>query len=316
MKNFTIQPFNASYIAAVVALQSAYTAIYPDAPVIPGELYLSPAYEGGQNIFCAIDESGKLLGYAPLYPVLMRDPSSLPHTLWAEIKAHPACDSPNEVKDQLFERIVHRVEEITRDYSGHPLHLTFQYFPSETASIGYVTGKGCEYTESVFTMQRDLSKEIPALAPLDGIVICPWRMESETEQRLYVQARNECFPEAPIELGEWQYFMQSPHRSVGTTFAAFDGDELAGNVAVFWDERENERSGKKIGFTEFIFVRPQWRGKHVARSLINMGLAYLKQHRLDEAHLEVRAKNQSALRLYMDLGYEVIRESRFYRLEL
>jgi ribosomal protein S18 acetylase RimI-like enzyme len=209
-----------------------------------------------------------------------------------------------------------RAREVTNEFPGHSIHLTFQYFPSEIASIEYVTSKGCKYTESVFTMRRDLSKEIPPLSSLQGITICPWRMESEAEQRQYVRARNECFPEAPIELREWQYFMQSPYWSVGTTFAAFDGRELVGNVAVFWNEAENQSTGNNIGFTENIFVRPQWRGKNIARHLVNAALEYLKQHGLDEAHLEVRAKNEGALRLYVDLGYEAIRESRFYVLEL
>lgn len=303
-------------MTAVAALQSAYTSVYPDATVIPGEVYLSPAFEGGRNVFCAIDECGSLLGYAPLYPVLMREPSDLPHTLWTEIKAHPACDAPNEIRDQLFEQILLRARAVTNELPGHAIHLTFQYFPSETASIEYVLSRGCQYTDSVFAMRRDLSKEIPCLSSANGIVIRPWRMESEVEQQQYVRARNECFPEAPIEVGEWQYFMQSPHWSVGTTFAAFDGDELAGNVAVFWDEAENQRSGKGIGFTEYVFVRHAWRGKNIARSLISAGLSHLKERGLAEAHLEVRAKNSGALRLYLDLGYEVMRESRFYVLEL
>jgi ribosomal protein S18 acetylase RimI-like enzyme len=316
MKNITIQPFTTSCVDAVLDLQSAYSAVYPDAPVVPGEVYLSPAFEDGRNLFCAIDECGSLVGYAPLYPVLMRESSDLPHTLWTEIKAHPACDAPNEIKDQLFEQILLRARAVTNEFPGHPVHLTFQYFPSETASIEYVLSRGCHYIDSVFTMRRDLSKEIWSVSPADGIMIRPWRMESEAEQQQYVRARNECFPEAPLALGEWQYFMQSPQWSVGTTFAAFDGDELAGNVAVFWDEAENQGSGKKIGFTEYIFVRPPWRGKNIARSLVSAGLAYLKEREFAEAHLEVRAKNSGALRLYPDLGYEVTRESRFYVLEL
>jgi ribosomal protein S18 acetylase RimI-like enzyme len=167
-------------------------------------------------------------------------------------------------------------------------------------------------------MRRDLLDEIPWLPPSPSgeITIRPWRVKSEAEQQLYVQARNECFPEAPIELEEWQYFMQSPQWSVGTSFAAFDGDELVGNIALFWDQAETQKTGRKIGFTEYIFVLPEWRGKNIARFLINAGLAYLKQHGLAEAHLEVRAQNESALRLYVDLGYEVIRESRFYVLKL
>ena len=132
MKNITIRTFTSSDIPALLGLQSAYTADYPDAPVIPGEVYLAPAFEDGQNIFCATDKSGTLLGYAPLYPVLMRTDSSLPHTLWVEIKTHPACNAPDEVKDLLFERLRLRSREITETYPGHPVHLTFQYFPSET----------------------------------------------------------------------------------------------------------------------------------------------------------------------------------------
>lgn len=314
MNKITIQPFTSSQVPAVVELQSAYTEVYPEAQVMPGELYLSPGFEG--NVFCAMDESGNLVGYAPLYPVLMRDESKSPHTLWVEVKAHPESEAMTGIKDQLWERILLRAREVTARFPSHRIHLTFEYLLSETASIAYVTSKGCQHTESVFIMRRHLSQEIQSPQTVEGIAIRPWRMESEAEQRMYIQARNECFAEAPVELAEWQYFMRSPHWSVGTTFAAFHGDELVGNVAVFWDEAENQKSGNRIGFTEYIFVRSQWRGKNIARSLVNAGLAYLKGHGLAEAHLGVRVKNAGALRLYIDLGYEVIRESRFYVLEL
>lgn len=316
MKNITIQPFSAVAVVAVTELQFAYNTVYPDSPVIPGEHYLSPAFEGGRNVFCARDENGKLVGYAPLYPVLMPNESTLPHTIWVEIKAHPSSEAQEEIKDQLFECIRLRSREITVEFPGHPVNLVFQYFPSEIASIEYVLSRGCQYAESVFTMRRDLSKPIPPSSPEEGILIRPWRMKSEAEQQQYVNARNECFPEAPIALEDWQYFMTSPQWSVGTTFAAFDGEDLAGNVALFWSEAENQRSGKKIAFTEYIFVRPKWRGKNIARHLINAGLAYLKQHGLEEAHLEVRAANEGALHLYADLGYAVMRESRFYVLKI
>lgn len=315
MKKFTIQTLTSSNLASIVELQKAYSEVHPGAPVIPGEMYLSPGFGNGQNVFCAFDENGKLLGYAPLYPVLVPDSSNLPHTLWTEIKLHPQR-AEKELKDQLFERLLRRTRELARDFPGHPLHLTFQYLPSETASIDYVTSKGCQHTESVFTMRRDLSMEIERLPPLEDILIRSWRMESEAEQQAYVSARNECFPEAPIELEEWQYFMQSPLWSVGTTLAAFHDDQLVGNVAVFWDEAENQKSSMKIGFTEYIFVLPAWRGKNVARHLITAGLQHLRDHGLDEAYLEVRAKNEGALRLYTDLGYEVLQESRFYVLNI
>ncbi len=318
MKNLTIRPLTASSIAAVIELQEAYTKVYPDAPVIPEQVYLSPGFEGGRNVYCAFDENGKLLGYAPMYPVLVRDPSSLPHTFWTEIKVdpHAAQEAVNEIKDQLLEQILIRARELTRELPRHPIHITFRYFPAETASIAYVTSKGCQHTESVFTMRRDLAREVPSLPSLEDVVLRPWRMESEAEQRAYIAARNECFPGMPIGLEEWQYFMQSPQWSVGTTIAAFHGDQLVGNTAVFWDEAENQKFGRKLGYTEYIFVLPAWRGKKLARRMISAGLGHLKAHGLDEAQLEVLAANRDALRLYADLDYEVIRESRFYVLKL
>jgi ribosomal protein S18 acetylase RimI-like enzyme len=143
-----------------------------------------------------------------------------------------------------------------------------------------------------------------------------WKMESETEQQMYIDVRNQCFPEAPTALGEWQYFMMSPMWAVGTTYAAFSGEQLVGNTAVFWNEEENTQTEKKIGYTEYIFVHPDWRGKNIARELIKLGLKHLKDYGLEEAHLEVKALNQYALRLYQGLGFEVIRESRFYVLSL
>jgi GNAT superfamily N-acetyltransferase len=165
-------------------------------------------------------------------------------------------------------------------------------------------------------MRRDLSKEIPRPQAIDGISIRPWKMESVAEQQMYVDTRSECFPEAPVSLGEWQYFMQSPQWSQGTSIAAFDGNTLVGNVAVLCDEPESQKPDRQIGFTEYVFVRSNWRGKNIARTLINTGLYWLKEQGMTEAHLEVKAKNEGALNLYVDLGYEVIRESRFYVLEI
>jgi hypothetical protein len=134
MKKFTMPTFTSEDIPSVVELQKSYAEIYPDARVIPGELYLSPGFENGRNVFCAFDGSGKLSGYAPLYPVLMRDQSNLLHTFWTEIKVHPAEERGIEIKDGLFERILLGPAS-WRDFPRHPIHLTFQYFPSETVAL-------------------------------------------------------------------------------------------------------------------------------------------------------------------------------------
>ena len=52
MPSFTIRKFAAEDIPQVMALQQAYQQVYPQATVIPGEVYLSPGFAEGENIFC------------------------------------------------------------------------------------------------------------------------------------------------------------------------------------------------------------------------------------------------------------------------
>jgi ribosomal protein S18 acetylase RimI-like enzyme len=314
MSRFTIRNFVPSDVPEIMALQRKYQWAYPSASVIPGEVYLSTGFEDGKNIFCALDEEGYFQGYAPLFPILTHDPK-LPHTIWAEVKAEPGLKSP-AVKDILFERIVKRTREVTHTSPGHPTRLTFQYHPSETASIKYVLSKGCVYSESVFRLMRDLSQELPIVPPPERIKFRAWRMESEQEQQAYVQARNEAFPEAQITLADWHYFLSSLAWQTGITMTAFDENEIVGSVTVYWDEAISQQTGKKAGYTEYIFVRSKWRKRGIARFLIVESLAFLKDHDREAAFLEVKASNQHALDLYYGLGYQLIDETRLYVLEL
>jgi ribosomal protein S18 acetylase RimI-like enzyme len=315
MSSFMIHRFTADDIPQVMALQRAYQGIYPNTAVIPGEVYLSPGFEGGKNIFCALDENGGLQGYAPLFPNLTED-TQIPHTIWAEVKVRPDLAHPRELKDLLFEQVLNRSREITQAIPGHPTHLTFQYHPSETSSIDYVTFRGCNYTESVFRLMCDLSQDLPAVPAPGQIEVRPWRMESEAEQQAYVRARNETFPEAPVTLADWQSFLSSPAWQVGTTMTAFDRREIVGSVAVYWDEEISGQIGSKAGFTEYIFVRAKWRRRGIAAFMIFLGLMYLKEHGREAAYLEVKASNQHALDLYYRLGYKLIDETRLYVLHL
>jgi ribosomal protein S18 acetylase RimI-like enzyme len=318
MKPITLRPFTPADAPQVFALEQAYSAQYPGVPVFPGEMYLSPAYHGGQDVFCALCD-GQVIGYAPLYAQWIESgPAELPHLFWTEIKVHPEWPEIDFVKDRLLEQVLAHSRKLLGEAGAQTrkARLTFEYRANEIESAAYVSARGFRHSDSVFSMRRDLSQDLPALSVPARIRLERWRMESQPEQERYVAARNECFPEAPVQLGDWQYFLSSPLWAVGTSIAAFDGEELAGNVAVYWDEAANAQSGKLAGYTEFIFVRPAWRGKGLAQAMIAAAMRFLREHGLNEAHLEVRALNANALNLYRDLGYEVIQESHFYAKEL
>lgn len=316
MKPYLLRPFTTADIPQVAGLQQAYARLVPGVPVIPADLYLSPAFHEGQDVTCAFFSDGteeRLVAYAPVYAQIVEDgPAQLPHRLWTEIKAHPDLPDPEPVKNSLLECVTRRALELVQPFPGRGASLVFEYRTNETPAIQYVLARGFAYTESVFSMRRDLTAPLPAPAALEGFTIRRWKMESAPEQSAYVAARNECFPEAPIRLGEWQYYMQSPQWVAGTMIAAFAGEALVGGVHVYWNAEENRQTGQKIGFTEDIFVRPAWRGRGIARAAIIEGLRYLQEHGLEEAHLGVRALNENALGLYQRLGYQMVQESRFY----
>ena len=308
MATFQIRNFTQADTLAVLQLQEDYAHKYEGAKVVPVEVYNSPSFHEGQDVFCLFHPNGQLLGYAALYPVFAVNGSKSPHIMWSEIKTSPLIGDFKLIKDELFDCLLKRIHQLTEDRGNHPIEMTFQYLPNEEPSINYVISKGAKLESNIYQMERSLKGQIPTIEVPDGIQIRPWKMESTREQAIYVHARNESFPDAPIRLDEWIYFMQSTQWALGTNIAAFDGEQLAGCMTVFW----NEVVDPQVGFSEYIFVRPAWRGRKIAPAIICEGLHYLQDHGLQKAQLEVRATNSKATDLYHVLGYELVQDSGLY----
>lgn len=289
--SFTTRALTSADLPQLAEIQRAYAAAHPPRTPVATPIYVSPYFDHGQNVLCAFDGSGCLLGAAPYLP--QND------LAWVEIETLPGAD--RAVRDTLFAWLVDRARQ------GGQTRLNFQYFPSEEERIGYVVGKGAQNVYSIFNMQRDLAHPIPAIAMPAGFTLRHWRMESEDEQRAYLAARNECFPEAPTNLEEWQFFASAPHWVEGINIAAFSGETLAASVLVYWDP------GNPAGSTEFVFTIPAYRGKGLVRALLAEALRYLKARGLSMATLEVKAENEKALSAYFDLDYHVVAESRVYQ---
>ncbi len=185
-------------------LQQRYAQVYPSAAVLPGEVYLSPGFDEGRNVLCAVDEQGRLAAYAPVLLRLVPAGVPAPHTIWAEVKVDPGLSDPTPLKNRLFDEAVRRAREIGVQAPGHEIDLTFQYYPFEVDSISFVQNKGCVHSANIYQMARDLGVEIPRVpAPL-GVTVRHWRMETQAEQEAFIEAHNEVFADAPMTLGDWQ----------------------------------------------------------------------------------------------------------------
>jgi GNAT superfamily N-acetyltransferase len=91
-------------------------------------------------------------------------------------------------------------------------------------------------------------------------------------------------------------------------------NEIAGQVRTFINHAQNEKFGRRRGYTEFITVRRPWRRRGLARALIVRSLAAQKQAGMTESALGVDTENLSgATRVYEDCGFRVAKRSTFYR---
>lgn len=95
---------------------------------------------------------------------------------------------------------------------------------------------------------------------------------------------------------------------------AWDGDEVAGQVRSYINAEENERLGRRRGYTEHISVRRPWRRRGLARALIVASFPLLKARGMTEAALGVDAENTSgALRVYESVGFRAVSRTTLFR---
>lgn len=293
---FTFRPMTWDDVPQLDQLQQRYTALYPPRKPNPSPMYASPYFAEGKNTLCAFDEHGCLVAFAPYFP--QND------IAWVEVEALPEFNCKDEVKDALYAWL------LDRGCQDGMKKLCFQYFPNEVEAVEFAKRKGAVCSWNIYSMARDLRQPIPRVDVPEGFTVRRWRMETEAEQRQYLDARNAAFPEAPTSMEEWQFFAAAPHWAQGINMAAFCAEDFAASVLIYFEP------GSETGATEYVFTRAQYRGKGLARCLLAESLRYLKDHGLKTAALEVKAENRAALHVYLGMGYEVCSESGVYEVNL
>lgn len=314
----TIRNYRPKDADDIYQLQLRYAEVCPGAVVVPGAAYNGPNFERGRNIFCAVATNDQIIGYAPMYPIAVTNPSvQAPHTIWTEVKLDPSVEHPRDVKDLLFGHVLERAKAIRDSLSkDRRTRLALEYEETESAAVDYALSKGFTVYESVFRMSRDLTDPIPDIPIPEDVEIQSWRMESLAEQAAYVEAKNQAFPDALVTVEQLQYFMTSPLWAVGTSISACAWNRIIGSVMVYWDEKQNREKNESLGYTEEIFVIPEWAGRGVARAMIARSLAYLKEHGMTEARLQVKSTNTRAIAVYKSLGYVPIGEKKLLEMYL
>lgn len=107
-------------------------------------------------------------------------------------------------------------------------------------------------------------------------------------------------------LGRKRGQIRSASRDPGQMIlVAIDSAKLAGFI---WLAMEEEWGGGGVrGEIAAIYVKPEYRGQGVGRLLMQEGEAMLRRYGCRKVHLMVTRTNESAVRLYEQLGYQVTR---------
>ncbi|NMC52842.1 MAG: GNAT family N-acetyltransferase [Chloroflexi bacterium] len=97
-------------------------------------------------------------------------------------------------------------------------------------------------------------------------------------------------------------------RNPGFSFAARDGDALAGTVLIGHDGRR--------GYMYHLAVAAEYRGQGIARELIRLGLDALRDAGIEKCHLFVYTDNQNALEFYRHEGWQQREELVIFSMNL
>jgi mycothiol synthase len=176
--------------------------------------------------------------------------------------------------------------------------------------------EGYEIVRWGYEMVRPLDEEIRPAALPSGLEVRP---VTDADARKIFDAAHEAFAD---HWGETEWFSErdlaqtreSPTYNPALWKVAFDGDEVAGMVLNYVNEKENEEYDRKRGYTECICVRRPWRGRGVAKALITESMKMHKANGMTETAHGVDALNPTgALQLYEGLGYRPVKTSYSFR---
>ena len=210
--------------------------------------------------------------------------------------------------------MVHHLKDRLRQIAtGHPADKVKRFvnwsMQAETHWTNLLLAEGHQVVRYGLEMVRPNWDNIPDCPLPHGLEI---RCGSDAESRQIWEAAREAFRDH-WGMSEWseesfagwsEYPTYQPH----LWQIAWAGDEVAGGVLNFIDEKENKDNGRLRGYTDPIFVRRPWRKQGVAKALIARSFQVLKEAGMTEAALGVDAENLSgALHLYRKMGFEEVK---------
>ncbi|HEY0069636.1 MAG TPA: GNAT family N-acetyltransferase [Chloroflexia bacterium] len=183
------------------------------------------------------------------------------------------------------------------------------------AATDLLTSEGYQPIRYGFMMETDDLDHIPAVPMPEGLEIRPALPE---HYRAIWEAGVEAFRDhwgaGEVDEADFERFLADPRNEPHLWIVAWDGDQVAGSILNFVNYDYNERTGRKLGYTENISVRRPWRRRGLARAMLARSMQVHKANGMTQTALGVDTENPSgALNLYESMGYKVVSQSTVFR---
>jgi GNAT superfamily N-acetyltransferase len=256
------------------------------------------------NIFCAVNEEGEILGFGHIVPdatwfVIEDDsrPADFVHKLNVDITLNEDLNPPEKLRNELWTFIVNRAIEYRGRYPEKRVRVSHTISTDDLEEMDFYLSKGFDTRRTHLVMKRDLTEEIPDHPLPAGMVIRNWKMTSQQEEEQYLEAE----AKGDLNGAPWSLNHLRWNKGGGewAAITAFCEGEVAGSVMTW--SLSDER-----GATENIFVLPEWRRKGVAKAVVTEALKHLRDNGKKEATLGVFGDNGGAVSLYLSLGYRLM----------
>jgi ribosomal protein S18 acetylase RimI-like enzyme len=198
---------------------------------------------------------------------------------------------------------------------GAPRFFTVEISSTEVDRTAMFEQAGYQPVRRGNQMRRPNYENIPEAELPEGLEVRPVLPE---HYRLIWDAAQEAFRDhwgyvTPSET-EYEEWMQGEEFKPELWQVAWDGDQVAGMVLNFVNEKENIEYQRKRGYTESISVRRPWRRCGLARALLVRSLRMFRDLGYEEAFLGVDSQNlHRAYALYESVGFQVLRYDTIYR---
>lgn len=178
--------------------------------------------------------------------------------------------------------------------------------------------EGYEPVRFDFNMETSDLDHIPDAQMPEGLEIRPAQPEQYLKIiRASVDAFRDEWGAVEMTDADIERWLNHPSQQPALWVVAWEDDQVVGSILNYIDHEYNERTGRKLGYTEYISVCRPWRRRGLARAMLARSMRVLKAQGMTQTALGVDTENLSgALRLYESMGYKVVSGGTTYRKRL